>query len=86
MSIAASGSARRTASTGSASTRPSISAAASDPSLRVKGLRVFYGGPPGVHVDVRGIELKLERPGFGFRGSVSMTTGADPNGVSDPSD
>jgi hypothetical protein len=56
------------------------------PSASVKGLRVFFDGPPGVHVTFEGIELKLERAGFSFRGSVSMTTGADPNGVADPSD
>jgi len=55
-------------------------------SASVKGLRVFYGGPPGVHVAFEGIELKIERPGFGFRGSVSMTTGADAQGIADPGD
>ena len=45
---------------------------------RVKGLRVYYGGPPGTHLRFDGIELKLQRPGFDFRGFVSMITGADP--------
>lgn len=56
------------------------------PAASVKGLRVYFDGPPGVHLAFDGIELKLVRPGFSFHGSVSMTTGADPQGVADPSD
>ena len=56
------------------------------PAASVKGLRVFFGGPPGTHLTFDGIELKLERPGFSFRGFVSMITGADPEGIADPSD
>lgn len=56
------------------------------PAASVKGLRVYFGGPPGVHLAFDGIALKLVRPGFTFEGSVSMTTGADPQGVADPSD
>ena len=48
------------------------------PAASVKGLRVYYGGPPGTHLRFDGIELKLQRPGFDFRGFVSMITGADP--------
>jgi hypothetical protein len=56
------------------------------PAASVKGLRVYYGGPPGTHLRFDGIELKLHRPGFDFRGFVSMITGADPAGIADPSD
>lgn len=56
------------------------------PSASVKGLRVFFDGPPGVHLTFDGIELSLQRPGFGFHGFVSMTTGADASGIADPSD
>jgi hypothetical protein len=56
------------------------------PAASVKGLRVFYGGPPGIHLAFDGIELKLVRPGFSFQGFVSMTTGADAQGIADPSD
>jgi len=56
------------------------------PSASVKGLRVFFDGPPGTHVSFEGIGLELLRAGFSFRGFVSMTTGADPQGVADPSD
>lgn len=56
------------------------------PAASVKGLRVYYGGPPGTHLAFDGIELALHRPGFDARGFVSMTTGADPAGIADPSD
>lgn len=52
----------------------------------VKGLRVFYGGPPGVHLAFEGIEVKVEKPGFGFHGFLSMSTGGDSAGIADPSD
>ena len=56
------------------------------PAASVKGLRVYFDGPPGIHLKFDGIELKLERPGFGFRGFVSMQTGGDANGIADPAD
>ena len=56
------------------------------PAASVKGLRVFFDGPPGTHVTFDGIELKLVRPGFSFQGFVEMTTGADAQGIADPSD
>jgi hypothetical protein len=56
------------------------------PAASVKGLRVYYGGPPGTHLRFDGIELELRRPGFDFRGFVSMITGSDPGGIADPSD
>ncbi len=59
----------------------SIGAAAS-----VQGLRIFYGGPPGVHLTFDGIELKVFREGFAFEGFVSMVSGVDPEGIADPAD
>ncbi|SFR94933.1 hypothetical protein SAMN04487846_1055 [Microbacterium sp. cf046] len=56
------------------------------PAASVKGLRVFYGGPPGTHISFEGIGLKLDRAGFAFEGFVSMVTGADPGGIADPGD
>ncbi len=56
------------------------------PAASVKGLRVFFGGPPGIHLAFDGIELMLERPGFSFRGFVAMTSGADAQGIADPSE
>lgn len=56
------------------------------PAASVKGLRVFFDGPPGIHLAFDGIELLLQRPGFGFHGFVSMTSGADAQGIADPSD
>ena len=56
------------------------------PAASVKGLRVFFDGPPGTHLTFDGIELSLQRPGFGFHGFVSMTNGADAQGIADPSD
>ncbi len=58
----------------------SIGAAAS-----VKGLRLYYGGPQGRHLRFDGIELRIDRQGFNFYGFVAMTTGADPDGIADPS-
>jgi hypothetical protein len=55
------------------------------PAASVKGLRVFYDGPPGTHLAFDGIALKLDRPGFAFEGNVSMITG-DPEGIADPAD
>jgi hypothetical protein len=52
----------------------------------VKGLRVFFDGPSDVRLTFGGIGLKLVRPGYTFQGFVSMTTGADPSGIADPSD
>ena len=56
------------------------------PAASVKGLRVFFDGPRGIHLTFDGIELKLVRPGFSFHGFVEMTTGADDQGIADPSD
>lgn len=56
------------------------------PAASVKGLRVYYGGPPGTHVAFDGIELELHRPGFDFHGFVSMITGSDPQGIADPAE
>jgi hypothetical protein len=52
----------------------------------VKGLRVYFAGPPGTHVAFDGIELDVHRPGFDFHGFVEMLTGSDPDGFADPSD
>ena len=56
------------------------------PAASVKGLRVFFDGPTGIHLTFDGIELKLVRPGFSFHGFVEMITGADDQGIADPSD
>ncbi len=56
------------------------------PAASVKGLRVFFDGPHGTRLSFDGIELRLQRAGFGFRGFVAMKTGADPQGIADPSD
>jgi hypothetical protein len=52
----------------------------------VKGLRVYFAGPPGTHVAFDGIELDIHKPGFDFHGFVEMLTGSDPDGFADPSD
>jgi hypothetical protein len=53
----------------------------------VKGLRVFFGGAAGVHLEFTGIELKIVRePSFSLYGFLTMTSGGDPNGIGDPGD
>ena len=47
---------------------------------------MFFDGPRGIHLTFDGIELKLVRPGFSFHGFVEMITGADDQGIADPSD
>ena len=54
------------------------------PAASVKGLRVFFDGPRGIHLTFDGIGLELVRPGFSFHGFVEMTTGADDQGIADP--
>lgn len=45
----------------------------------VKGLRVYFGGPAGKHIEFDGIELHLsKRPAFSFDGYLSMSSGTDP--------
>ena len=50
----------------------------------VKGLRVYFGGAAGLHLSFEGIEVKVARlPAYSIAGSVSMTSGPDPSGVSE---
>jgi hypothetical protein len=51
----------------------------------VKGLRMFFAGPPGVHLIFDGIGVELHRPGFDVCGFVEMISGTDPDGFADPS-
>ena len=82
----ASGSARRATRSGSGSTPRSTSARASVRRPRSRACGVFFGGPPGIHLTFDGIELKLDRPGFASTASSTMITGADAEGIADPSD
>lgn len=53
----------------------------------VKGLRLYFGGAAGVHLEFTGIELKIVRePSFSLYGFLTMTSAGDPNGLADPGD
>jgi hypothetical protein len=56
------------------------------PAASVKGLRVYFAGPPGTHLAFDGIGVEVHRPGFELSGFVEMLSGSDPDGVADPSD